>query len=157
MSATIMDFRVREEMAGAVLKEVAALEPAERVREAESLKQIMVQAVRGLEDLWTELRDLLERGVSPSQAAVLGRILSQSANLIIISLELLVRESPSLEEFKKVNMASLQRIKECATSLHRLAEMPPPEPDPERLRSSLEQMERGEGIDAEDLLAELRR
>jgi hypothetical protein len=157
MSATIMDFRVREEMAGAVLKEVAALEPAERVREAESLKQIMVQAVRGLEDLWTELRAPLERGVSPSQAAVLGRILTRSANLIIFSLELLARESPSLEEFKKVNMASLQRIKECATSLHRLAEMPPPEPDPERLRSSLEQMERGEGIDAEDLLAELRR
>src|ERR1700730_15044843 len=73
MSSTIMDFRVREEMAGAVLKEVAALEPAERVQEADSLKQIMVQAVQGLEVLWADLRDPLERGVSPSQAVALGR------------------------------------------------------------------------------------
>jgi hypothetical protein len=156
MSSTIMDFRVREEMAGAVLKEVAALEPAERVQEAESLMQIMVQAVRGLEELWADLRDPLERGVSPSQAAVLGRILTRSANLIGIALELLGRESPSLEDFRIANMASLQHIKGYAASLRRLAEMPAPAPDPERLRRSLEQMERGEGIDGGDLLAELR-
>ena len=156
MSSTIMDFRVREEMAGAVLKEVAALEPAERVQEAHSLMQIMAQAVRGLEELWADLRAPLERGVSPSQAAVLGRILTRSANLIGISLELLVRESPSLDEFKKAKMLILQRIKGQAASLRRLAEMPAPAPDPEPLRRSLEQMGRGEGIDAEDLLAELR-
>jgi len=156
MSTTIMDFRVREEMAGAVLKQVAALEPAERIQEAQSLTQIMAQAVQGLEELWTDLREPLERGVSPSQAATLGRILTRSANLIGSSLELLVRDSPSLEEFKKTNMASLQRIKGHAASLRRLAEMPAPAPDPERLRRSLEQMERGEGMDAEELLAELR-
>src|SRR5207244_261380 len=103
MGTTIMDFRVREEMAGAVLKEVAALEPAERAQEAHALTQITAQAVRGLEELWVGLRDPLERGVSPSQAAALGRILTRSANLIGISLELLVRESPSLEEFTKAN------------------------------------------------------
>lgn len=151
-----MDFRVREEMAGAVLKEVAALEPAERVQEAESLTQIMVHAVQGLEELWANLRDPLERGVSPSQAAVLGRMLTRSANLIGTSLELLARESPSLEEFRKANMASLQRIKAHAASLRGLAQMPAPTPDPERLRRSLEQLERGEGIDAEELLAQLR-
>jgi hypothetical protein len=156
MGTTIMDFRVREEMAGAVLKEVAALEPAERVQEAHSLTQIMAQAVRSLEELWAGLRDPLERGVSPSQAAVLGRILTRSANLIAISLELLVRDSPTLEEFRRANVASLQRIKGYATSLRRLAEMPPPAPDPERLRTSLEQLARGEGVDAEDLLTELR-
>jgi hypothetical protein len=156
MSTTIIDFRVREEMAGAVLKEVAALEPAERAAEAEALAQIMVQAVRGLEELWADLRDPLARGVSPSQAAAFGRILTRSANLIGISLELLARESPSLEAFKKANLASLERIKAYAASLRQLAKMPAPAPDPERLRRSLEQMERGEGIDAEDLLAELR-
>jgi hypothetical protein len=156
MSTTILDFRMREEMAGAVLKEVAALEPAERVQEAESLTQIMVQAVRGMEELWADLRDPLERGVSPSQAAVLGQILTRSANLISISLELLARESPSLEEFKKANLTRLQRIKGYAASLRRLAEMPTPVPDPEGLRTSLEQMERAEGIDAADLVAELR-
>jgi hypothetical protein len=156
MGTTIMDFRIREEMAGAVLKEMAALEPAERVQEAESLTQIMVLAVQGLEQLWADLREPLERGVSPSQAAVLGRTLTRSANLIGISVELLARESPSLEEFRRANMASLQRIKEYAASLRRLAEMPAPAPDPERLRRSLEQMDKGEGIDAEDLLAELR-
>src|SRR5438094_263484 len=109
--STILDFRVREEMAGAVLKEVAALEPAERIQEADSLTQIVAQAVQGLEELWADLREPLEHGVSPSQAAVLGRILTRSANLIVISLELLVRESPSLEEFKKTKMVSLQRIK----------------------------------------------
>jgi hypothetical protein len=157
MGTTIMDFRVREEMAGAVLKEVAALEPAERVQEAESITQIVAQAVQGLEQLWADLREPLERGVSPSQAAVLGRILTRSGNLLGIGLELLARESPSLEEFKKANMASLQRIKEYAASLRRLAEMLAPTPDPQRLRRSLEQMDRGEGIDAEDLLAEIRR
>jgi hypothetical protein len=156
MSTTIMDFRLREEMAGAMLKEVAALEPAERVQEAESLMQIMAQAVRGLEELWADLRDPLERGVAPSQGTVLGRILTRSANLLGFSLELLVQENPSLEEFKKVNMASLQRIKGFAASLRCLAEMPGPAPDPELIRKSLEQMERGEGIDAEVLLAEFR-
>ena len=154
--STILDFRVREEMAGAVLKEVAALEPAERIQEADSLTQIVAQAVQGLEELWADLREPLEHGVSPSQAAVLGRILTRSANLIVISLELLVRESPSLEEFKKTKMVSLQRIKGQAASLRRLAEMPVPTPDPEGLRTSLEQMERGEGIDSADLLAEFR-
>ena len=52
MSTTLMDFRVREEMAGAVLKEVAALEPAERLQEAYALTQLLNQAVRGLEELW---------------------------------------------------------------------------------------------------------
>jgi hypothetical protein len=60
MSGTILDFRMGEELAGSVLKEVAALEPAERVREAESLTRIMVQAVRGLEELWSNLRSPLE-------------------------------------------------------------------------------------------------
>ena len=48
MSTTIINFRVREEMAGAVLKEVAALEPSERLQEAQSLTQLMGQAVQGL-------------------------------------------------------------------------------------------------------------
>jgi hypothetical protein len=156
MSTTIMDFRVREEMAGAVLKEVAALEPAERLQEAHSLTQIMSQAVQDLEELWGDLREPMERGVSPSDAATLGRILTRSANLIASSLELLVRESPALEEFREANMARLQRIKARAAFLRRLVEMPAPVPDPERLRRSMEQMERDEGVDAEDFLAELK-
>jgi hypothetical protein len=155
MSSTIMDFRVREEMAGAVLKEVAALEPAERLQEADALTQIMSQAVEGLEELWGHLRDPLQGGVSPSDAATLGRILTRSANLIGSSLELLV-QSPLLEEFREANMARLQRIKVRAASLRRLVDMPAPAPDPERLRRSLEQMERGEAVDAEEFLAELK-
>src|SRR5947208_13265859 len=123
MSSSIMDFRVREEMAGAVLKEVAALEPAERLQEAHSLTQIMGQAVQGLEELWGDLRQPLHAGVSPADAATLGRILTRSANLIGSSLDLLVRESPSLEEFRKSNMARLQRIKTHAASLRRLVDM----------------------------------
>lgn len=49
-SHTIVDFRVREEMAGAVLKEVAVLEPGERLREAPSLTQIMARAVEVLKN-----------------------------------------------------------------------------------------------------------
>ena len=59
-----MDFRVREEMAGAVLKEVAALEPDERLREAQSLTQMVGEAVQGLEKLWDNLRKALQCGLS---------------------------------------------------------------------------------------------
>ena len=154
--STIMDFRVREEMAGAVLKEVAALEPSERLQEAHSLTQMMGQAVQALEELWEDLREPLQGGISPSDAAALGQILTRSANLIGSALRLLVGESPWLEEFRKTNIARLERIKAHATSLRKLVEALSPAPDPQRLRRSLEQMERGEGIDAEDLLAELR-
>jgi hypothetical protein len=155
MSTTIMDFRVREEMAGAVLKEVAALEPRERLLEAHSLTQIMGQSVQSLEDLWENLCEPLQRGVSPSDAETLGRILTRSANLMRSSLDLLVCENPVLDEFRRTYMARLQRIKAHAASLRRLVEMPGPLPDAERLRSSLEQMDRGEGVDADDFLAEL--
>ena len=53
-------------------------------------------------------------------------------------------------------MARLERIKARATSLRKLVEAPSPAPDPQRLRRSLEQMERGEGVDAEDLVAEFK-
>jgi hypothetical protein len=155
-SRTIIDFRVREEMAGAVLKEVAALEPAERLGEASSLTQVMAQAVEGLEELWGDLHDPLQCGVSPSDAVTLGRILTRSANLIASSLELLAQESPALDEFRKANMIRLQRIKVRAASLRRLVEMPAPAPDQEGLRRSLEQASKGEGVDAEDFLAELK-
>ena len=39
MSTTIMDFRVREDMAGAVLKEVAALEPDAAVKPLDRLPE----------------------------------------------------------------------------------------------------------------------
>jgi hypothetical protein len=157
MSTSIMDFRVREEMAGAVLKEVAALEPAERQREADSLTQIVGQAVEDLEELWANLREPLEGGVSPPDAAALGRILTRSANLTSSSLELLVRDTPSLDEFRETCMARLQRIKARAASLLRLVEMPPPAPDPGRLHRSLQQIESGEAVNAEDFAAELKR
>lgn len=153
---TIMDFRVREEMAGAVLKEVAALEPAEHLGEASTLTQVMTQAVQGLEELWEGLREPLQGGVSPTDAATLGRILTRSANLIGSSLELLAQESPALDDFRKAHMIRLQRIKACAASLRRLVEMSAPAPDQEGLGRSLEQVEKGEGVGAEDFLAELK-
>lgn len=156
MSTTIMDFRVREEMAGAVLKEVAALEPAERLQEARSLTRMMSQAVEGLEELWADLCEPLKGGVSPSDAATLGRILTRSANLIGSSLELLVGANASFEEFREAHRARLQRIKARAASLRQLVAMPAPAPAPEQLRQSLEQMKRGEGVGAEDFLAEFR-
>jgi hypothetical protein len=69
---------------------------------------------------------------------------------------LLVRDSPSLEEFRQASIGRLKRIKVRAASLGRLVEMPGPTPNPESLRRSLEQMERGEGIDAAGFLAELK-
>jgi hypothetical protein len=47
-------------------------------------------------------------------------------------------------------MARLERIKARAAPLCRLVEMAAPASDPERVSRSLEQMERGIGIDAED-------
>jgi hypothetical protein len=155
MGSIIMDFRVREEMAGAVLKEVAALAPAERLQEADSLTQLLAQAVQGLDDLWGHLREPLQGGISPSDATTLGRILTRSANLIRSSLELLVGESPALDRFREAHMARLERINALAAALCRLVEMPAPAPDLERLRRSLQQLDRGEGVAAEDFLAEL--
>jgi hypothetical protein len=156
MSTTILEIRVREEMAGAVLKEVAALEPAERLREAQSLTQILAQAVLSLEELWAKLRDPLEAGVSPSDAAIVGRILTRSANLMGSSLDLLVAENPSLQAFRQANMARLQHIKAQAAALQRLVDMAVPTCDPLRLRTGLEQMDQGQGIDAAELLASLK-
>jgi hypothetical protein len=157
MSTTMMHFRVREEMAGAVLKEVAALEPAERRQEAQALSQMMAQAVEGLEELWRGVQAHLERGVSASDAATLAHILTRSANLVASSLELLVRDSPALQEFREATHARLQAMKGQAASLRRLVELPAPAAEPARLRASLEQIERGEGVDAEHLLADLQR
>jgi hypothetical protein len=156
MSTTIMDFRVQEDVAGAVLKQVAALDPAERLREAGALTRILGQAVQELEELWGELREPLERGVVPAEAAVVGRILTRCANLLASSLELVTRDNPAIEEFGRASVARLGRIKSRGASLRRLTEMPAPTPDPERLRRSLQQMDKDEGIDPEALLAELK-
>jgi hypothetical protein len=156
MSTSLLDLRLREEMAGAVLKEVAALEPAERLREAQALTQILGKAVQALEELWADLRGHLEGGVSPSDAATIGRILIRSANLISSSLDLLVQESPSLEAFRQANASRLQRIKALAAGVRRLVEMPAPAPDPEQLRRSLEQINTPEAVNADDWLAELK-
>jgi hypothetical protein len=156
MNASLIEISVRADRAGAVLQEVAALDPDERRKEAPSLAPFMGKEVQGLEDLWEQLRERLQGGVSPSDAADMGRILTRSANTIGSCLDLVVLGNPSLEEFRETNLARLRRIKAHAAALLRLAEMPPPVPDPERLRKSLEQMERGEGIDADNLLAELK-
>jgi hypothetical protein len=156
MNASLIEFRVRADRAGAVLQEVAALDLTERREEAPSLTRIIGETVQGLEELWERAREPLQGGVSPGEAAVLGRILSRSANLTSSSLELVVSGSPSLEEFRETSLARLRRLKAHAAALLRLAEMPAPAPDPERLRKSLEQMEGGEGVDAEALLAELK-
>jgi hypothetical protein len=157
MSATIMDFRVREEMAGAVLKEVATLEPAERLREVQPLTHLVGEAVKDLEEHWEDLREQLQGGVSLSDAATLALTLTRSANLIGSSVELLVGESLLIGEFRKTNLARLQRIKECASSLREFAEMTSPAPDPERLRRSLEQLDRNEGVAADELLPQSKR
>jgi hypothetical protein len=153
--STIMDFRVREEMAGAVLKEVAALEPEERIREAQSLTQIVAKAVQGLEELWEKLREPLKGGISLSDAATLAQLLTRSANFMSSSVALLVGEGLAINEFGKTHLARLRNLKAHAASLRRLAEMPAPALDPERVRIALEQVERDEGVDAEQLLTEI--
>jgi hypothetical protein len=153
---TLLDFRVCEDTAGAVLKQVAALEPAERLEDAPSLTQIMADMVDGLEELWENLRKALDSGVSRSDAANLGRILIRSANINSSSLGLLALESPPLKPFTEEKLTRLRAIKARGQSLLRLAETPTPPPDPERMRRSLEQAERGEGVSVEDLLAEPR-
>jgi hypothetical protein len=121
-----------------------------------ALTQIIGEAVQGLEQLWENLREPLQSGASLSDAATLARILTRIANLIGSSVELLVGEGLAIEEFRKTNLPRLGRIKAHAASLRGLAEMPAPAPDPERLRRSLEQIDRDDGVDAEQLLAEIK-
>jgi hypothetical protein len=157
MSIALLEVSVREGKVEAVLKEVAVLEPAERQEVAEAIAGIMEKSVQDLEELWKNLGRTLEGGVSPSDAAIVGRILLRSANLLSSSLELLASDgSPSAKAFSDVRLARLLPIKAGARSLLRIAGMPLPPPDVERMRRSLEQMGRGEGVDAADLLADLR-
>jgi hypothetical protein len=156
MSTTVMDFRVREEMAGAVLKEVAALEPDERLRDAQALTELLGEAVQRLEELWENLRGSLRHGVALSDTAALAGILTRSANLLGSSVALLVGERPAIDEFRNATLARLRRVKAHAAALRGLANLPAPAPDGERLGKSLEHLARGEGVDAEQLLAELK-
>ena len=156
MSTTMLDFRVREEMAGAVLKEVAALEPAERLQEAQALTRMVAQAVQGLEDLWQNLREPLQHGISPSAATTLAQILTRSSNLIGSSLELLVGDGLALKEFKERIIVRLQHLKMRAASLRGLVDMPAAAPDLQHLSSSLEHVEKGDAMDLEAYLAELK-
>jgi hypothetical protein len=75
--------------------------------------------------------------------------------MVISSLDLLAPESPPLKALKEDNLTRLRAIKARGQSLLRLATMPAPALDPERMRRSLEQAERGEGVGVEELLAEL--
>jgi hypothetical protein len=152
MTTTIMEFRIREEMAGVVLKEVAALEPEERLREAQAFRHALDRAIHDLEELWKSLHS----GLAPADALALAQILSRSANWTASSLDLLVKESAELEAFKDASMVRLRRLKASAASLRRLVEIPAPIPDQARLSRSLDEMEKNIGIDPQQLLAELK-
>jgi hypothetical protein len=144
--------RTRAALARTTLTEVAALEPTER----HTLVQIVDEAIQGLEEHLSRLLKTFENGVSLSDAAVVGRLLIRSANLISSSVELVSSRNPELREWKEAGLERLRRVKEHARAMKRLATLPPPVLDPERMRRSQEQMERGEGLGTEEILAELR-
>src|SRR4051794_14284474 len=109
-----------------------------------------------LEKLWDDLRLVLEEGVSLADAVALGGSLTRSVNFASSALDLLVVDNPSLASFRVAALKRLDPIRSRARSLLRLANRPLPPLDAERMRRSLEQAERGEGVDVADLLAELR-
>jgi hypothetical protein len=147
-----LEARTRARLARTVLAEVAALEPAER----DALVRLVDDTINGLEELLSRLLATFERGVSLSDAATVGRLLAKAANLISSSVELVASGNPELREWKDGELERLQRVKNQARGMLHLAGLPLPVPDPERLKRSQEEMERGEGHSTEEMLAELK-
>jgi hypothetical protein len=143
--------RTRAALAKTMLTEVGAVAPAER----DALVQIMDDAIRGVEELLTDLLKTFESGVSISDAAIVGKLLTRSANLNSSSVELVASANPELTAWKKAGLDRLHRVREKAGAMLRLARLPAPVLDPERMRRSQEQMERGEGFSTEEILAQL--
>jgi hypothetical protein len=162
MSATITDLEQHEVRAEGVLKQVGVLDPDPLPPgvgcppNVQELRQLVTAAVEGLEELWTKLAGALQSGISLADAVLLARTLTRTVNLIGSAVDLLTLKGLAPEEFRVAHQKRLQRFRAHAASLRRLAEMPAPVPDPERLQRSLEQMRRGEGIDAETLLSEFK-
>ena len=50
----------------------------------------------------------------------------------------------------------LERLEARARPLQKVAELPPPQFDPETVKRGIEQAERGEGVDSAELLSQLR-
>jgi len=127
------------------------VEPAER----DALIRIVDDAIGGLEELLSRLLKTFESGVSLADAALLGRVLAKSAKLNSSSVELVASANPELREWKEARLDRLHRVKEQAGAMMRLAKLAPAVLDPERMRRSQEQMQRGEGFSTEQILAEL--
>jgi hypothetical protein len=155
MTAALLDFRLHENMAEALLKEVAILEPAERSSEEAATAELKEQVLQEAARLSKQFYATMERGISPPQAVNLAHSLIRSANVIGTILDLLVTANPSRQEFRNAVLAYLIPLKDHARDLLRLAEMPLPAPDPERAKRSMEEMERGEGFTTQEILAEL--
>jgi hypothetical protein len=147
----LLEARTRAALAKTMLTEVGALEPAER----DALVRIVDDALNGLEELLSRLLKTFESGVSLSDAAIVGEVLTELANLHSSSVELVASGNPELREWQKGRLDRLRRVKEHAGAMRRLAKLPPPVLDPERMRRSQEQMERGEGFSTEEILAEI--
>ncbi len=81
--------------------------------------------------------------------------MTRSANLISSSVELVASGTPKRREWKDDGLERLRRVKENARVMKRLAGLPPPVLDAERMRRSLAEMERGEGCSSADILGEL--
>jgi hypothetical protein len=148
----VLEVRTRAALAETMLTQVGALEPEER----DALVRIMDDTINGLEELLSRLLKTFESGVSLSDAAILGQLLTKSANLHSSSVELVASRNPELREWRQVSLDRLRRVRQYAESMLRLANLPPPALDPERMRRSQEQMERGEGYSSEEILAKLR-
>ncbi len=149
---TLVEARTRAAVAATILVEVETLEPELR----DSLTGILDEAIHGFEELLERLLKTFESGISLSDAAIVARVLAHSTISLSSSVELVAANNPELGQWKAKRIARLDQIKEHARAMLRLAELPPPVLDPERMRQAQEQMERGEGFDKDEILARLR-
>jgi hypothetical protein len=158
VSTAVLEFRVRERYGQALLLETSQWKPGETDESTYlSILAIFARLISSVEELWQKWEEELERSGLPVKDA--GAISSSVLNFVHC-LDRCVdlaephrgRQPPAAEEEIRARLTALERK---ALPLHSLVSQAPPEPDLERMRRSQEQMERGEGIDAEELLSQL--
>jgi hypothetical protein len=164
------DFQGGNAMAALALKMMENTEHAAEIlrdgidqptaRDKNFVKTIVLFFRRQLDVLEEALRTQDEEhalsGFSPSEAQSIARSLSVSVKLFTHVLDKIDKSPYAAENPTWDLREKLEPLDKKARALARLSSLPIPSFDPERVQKGLEQAQRGEGRDAEELLAQLK-
>jgi hypothetical protein len=157
----IPDFRIRAAWAEATRAEAAR--PEMDLAAAEAVISAAEDVTAAVERLWQKCRSRLEEtGLSPAESeAAASSALAASSELleaVRLAAPLLARSAPERAVGAAELTARLTLVRNQARELRDFTRLPASRDfDPERVRRSLEQVERGEGVDVAHILRDLQR